>query len=204
MPRKGYWRGLDPQPITEREIGLFLIGKVLHAFILAQDPATGGQVNILKTDDGQRYDEELGIWYSPDRVENGVPFEFKTSRGLYMPKTIEDLETYLKQLLIYQAAMRSIRGHLGVLYVNAKDESGKTSPQFRVYDSIITEEEIVALRLQIKAARDLIADSRLRKDHTPLALWPAWACHPEQCVWWAKCKPEGRYENFGYINGKRK
>lgn len=204
MPRKGFWRVVDPQPITEREIGLFLVGKVLHAFILAQDPASKGRVDLLTTDEGQLYDEELEIWYSPDKLIGNVPFEFKTSRGLYMPRNASDLETYLKQLLIYMGTRKSPKGLLGVFYINAKDDANKTTPQFRVFEVNVPPEAITAVRLQIRAARDELAQALAVKKHGNLALCPEWACHPEQCGWWVKCKPEGRYENLAYIKGKRR
>lgn len=202
MPRKGYWRVVDPQPLSDREIGLFLVGKVLHAFILSENGK--GMVDLRVTDEGSTYSEELGIWYSPDKLGSGVPVEVKTSRAMYPAKSVEDLEVYLRQLLIYMAAEKSIHGRIVVMYTNAKDESGKTSPQFRVYTVEISREELEAVTLQIRKERDELVDAWRNQNCERLPLCPAWLCHPEQCEWWAKCKPPGRYENFEYLKGKRR
>ena len=201
MPLLAYWRRVDPQPVQDRETGLFLVGKILHAFVLGSQ---NGVVDLAVTDEGSVYDEELGLWYSPDKVTNGVPSEFKTNRGYNEPEKIGDLDTYLKQLLVYMATKKSTVGKLWVLYVNLRDEARKTHPQFRVYNVTITEEELKALRLEIKRERDALADALAAKDPSRLPLCPAWACHPSQCPHWRLCKPSGRYENPSYLQERRR
>lgn len=202
MPRKGYWRRIDPKPISDREVGLFLVGKVLHAFILSE--LSEGHVDIRNTDEGSQYSEELGLWFSPDKLGGKIPVEFKTNRGMYPAKSIADLQTYLQQLLVYMAAQDVTEGRLVVCYTNAKDESRKTSPQFRVYVVTISPEELEAVKYETRQLRDELADALARRNHERLPLCPAWACHPEQCAWWARCKPAGRYENYEYLESKRK
>lgn len=211
MPRKGYWRALDPQPISDREVGLFLVGKVLHAFVLSTSGASGEtknknkSVNLFVTDEGAKYDEELALYYSPDRLQpDGTVAEFKTSRSKYPANRIGDLDIYLQQLLIYMAAEKVKKGEVWVLYTNAKDASDKTSPQFRVYRVEIGEDELTALRLEVRKLRDDLAGAQARKDHRALPLCPAWACSPIQCAWWSRCKPEGRHENPSYLKEKRR
>ena len=201
--RIGYFKAIDPQPISDREIGLFLVGKVLHAFVLAQDEGKASAVNLLVTDEGSTYNEELGIYYSPDKKYDDKVVEFKTSRGQREPASLRDIAVYLEQLVIYMAAENLNKGEVWVLYVNAKDASGKTSPAFRVFRVALTDEELAACRLQVRRVRDDLADAIARKDHTKLPLCAAWKCHPEQCPWWVKCKPAGRYENFEYLKNKR-
>ena len=201
-PRQGYWKALDPQPLSDREVGLFLVGKVLHAFVLSE--LQPGHVDIRSTDEGSKYSDRLGLWYSPDKLGGSTPIEFKTSRGMYPAKTVGDLETYLQQVLIYMAAEQSLEGRIVVCYTNAKDESNKTSPQFRVFTVSISPDELQALTLGIRKARDELADAITTRKYTALPLCSAWLCHPEQCAWWAKCKPEGRYENHEYLKSKRR
>lgn len=196
FPRKGVFRQIDPQPMEERQVGLFLVGKVLHAFILRH--------NDLSADEGSRYSEELGLWYSPDLPED-EPAEIKTSRSWYEPKTLADLETYLHQLLIYQAAMNKTVGRLWVLYINARDNAGRSSPAFRAYRVTISPEELLAYQLEAKKLRDAIADAVVRKDVKDLPLCAEWACGPDQCPWFIRgCKPEGRYNNPTWLNRKGK
>lgn len=203
-PRQGYWKQLDPQPISDREVGLFLVGKVLHAFVLAQDEGKASSVNLLVTDEGSTYNEELGIYYSPDKKYGDKVVEFKTSRGQREPTSVRDIEVYLQQLVIYMAAENLTQGEVWVLYVNAKDASGKTTPTFRVFKVALTGDELVALKLQIRQLRNDLADAIQARAHDSLPLCAAWLCHPEQCAWWSKCKPVGRYENYEYLKGKRK
>lgn len=202
-PRQGYWKNLDPQPVSDREVGLFLVGKVLHAFVLAQDEGKASSVNLLVTDEGSTYHEELGIYYSPDKKYGDKVVEFKTSRGQKDPTELRDIAVYLQQLVIYMAAENLKTGEVWVLYVNAKDASGKTTPTFRVFKVTLTDEELTALKYQIRKKRDELADAIAQRKHDSLELCVAWLCHPEQCPWWAKCKPVGRYENHEYLKGKR-
>lgn len=203
-PRQGFWKQVDPQPMSDREIGLFLVGKVLHAFVLAQDEGKASSVNLLVTDEGSTYSEELGLYYSPDKKYGDKVVEFKTSRGQKEPTELRDIEVYLKQLVIYMAAENLQNGEIWVLYVNAKDASGKTTPAFRVFKVTLTDDELTALKLEIRKQRDALADALVSKKHDQLPLCVAWLCHPEQCPWWAKCKPVGRYESMEYLRGKRK
>jgi hypothetical protein len=102
------------------------------------------------------------------------------------------------------AAESVCEGRLVVLYTNAKDDSGKTSPQFRVYQVHITEAALKDLKYSVRAERDQLADALATQKVDSLPLCPAWACHPEQCGWWSKCQPPGRFENHVYLASKRK
>lgn len=195
FPRKGYFRHIDPQPLDTRQVGLFLVGKVLHAFILQHDD--------LAADEGSTYSEALGLWYSPDK-RKPFPTEIKTSRSWYEPKTLADLETYLHQDLIYMAAEDSTDGMLWVLYVNARDEAGRTSPAFRAYRIKITPDELEAVKLNVRKLRDAIVDAVAKKDHRELPLCAEWACGPKECPWFNKCAPEGRFANPKWLNRKGK
>lgn len=197
FPRKGHFRQVDPQPLDERQVGLFLVGKVLHAFILRH--------NNLAADEGSRYSEELGLWYSPDLPDEKEPAEIKTSRSWYEPKTLADLETYLHQLLIYLAAMNVTTGRLWVLYINAKDENGRSRPAFRAYKVTLSREELEAHQLKIRKLRDAIADSVTTNNPKSLPLCAEWACGPKECPWFNRgCKPEGRHGNPVWLKRKEK
>lgn len=202
MPRKGYWRRMEPVPPSDREVGFFLVGRVLHAFILHEQ--TGAPVDLGKTDDGSTVDPELLLSYSPDKVHGDHVEEVKTSRSYYEPTKLADIETYLQQLLVYMAAKRLEKGRVTVFYINARDNTGKTTPQFRVYNVRISKDEIEWLRLQIRDQRNALADALQNKDHKALPLCPAWACHPDACPHWKSCQPEGRFGSTAYLNSKRK
>lgn len=201
-PRQAYFKTIDPKPWNAREVGLFLVGKLLHAFILSD--RDDGKVDMRATDEGSRYSEELGLWYSPDHLGADIPVELKTSRAMYPSKTVGDMETYLQQLLIYMAAEKKTEGRLVVFYISAKDEMKKTSPKFEVYDVRISQEELEATIYEVKRIRNELVDSLMSKNFDRLPLCPAWLCHPEQCAYWKQCKPPGRFENHQYLEGKRK
>src|SRR3990167_838501 len=80
-PRLEYWQDVLPRPLDERQTMLFLVGRVLHHFIISsvEPTATPDQ-----TDSGSH--EELGILFSPDLLKDGHPIEIKTNRSFYPPR----------------------------------------------------------------------------------------------------------------------
>ena len=83
-PLQSFWRILAPEPLSDREVGLFLPGKVLHAFVLG---AVDGQkdIDITVSDEGSFYSKDLDIYFSPDKILNGKVRELKTSRAFKEP-----------------------------------------------------------------------------------------------------------------------
>src|SRR2546428_4608440 len=193
-PRQALFRLLDPQTNSDREIALFLVGKLLHAFVLG---SMEGVVDVTKTDEGSRFSEELGVHYSLD-WDKGDIAEFKTTRVFREPKTNEDLRTYLEQMLVYMAAKNKPVAKLWVLYINLRDASTRqTTPAFRAYTVRITKEELDTLRGQLKDVADSIRRASTSGEAEPwraLPLCREWKCSRLRCPWYDKCKPEGRYE----------
>ena len=209
MPRKGYWRHKDPQPLAEREIGLFLVGRVLHSFVLHERGET--QPDLNSTDEGSCYDEELRLWYSPDKERDGKIIEVKTTRSMYEARSLDDLDTYIPQVLIYLACKKLTEGEIWVLYINARDTEGRTAPVFRVFSVSIDPVHLRGLRNRVGAAvKSLelaISTVEISGEEGPwkvLPLCPEWACRPAYCAWWNKCKPEGRFDNPDYLKPKKK
>lgn len=192
MPRKGYWKHFDQQPLSDREVGLFMVGKVLHSFILHE----GSDHPLLSvTDEGSRFDEELGLSYSPDKLQGGKVIEVKTSRAQKPAVYVDDLGDYVTQVLIYLACERVTEGEIWVLYLNARvGDTRRTSPAFRVFTVSISPEELVGVRRDVAAAVRALQVAIDSQDHRGLGLCPAWACKREQCGWYDRCQPEGRWE----------
>lgn len=183
MPRRGFWRLTAPLPLTDREVGLFVVGRVLHALVLG----TPG----LAADEGERYDQELGLWYSPDAIlADGAVLELKTHRGLREPERTGELATYVHQLLIYLACLGARRGVIAVLYTNLRHE-GRTHPQIRCYEVRVRRPEVLRRLVQQDVAR--LRAALTSGDHRSLPLCPEWICRPGACGWWERCQPEGRY-----------
>lgn len=199
-PRKGFWRHTKPLPPTDRDVGFFLVGRILHAFVLHDQ----GPIDLDKTDEGSTHDTDLDLYYSPDKLHDDFVEEFKTSRSYYEPRELKDIQTYLEQLLIYMAMKRMTRGRVSVFYLNARDAAGKTTPTFRVYNVSVPVEELDALRLELRTQRNALADALASGVHTALPLCPEWMCHPEQCPYWDDCKPEGRHGRQAYLDSKRR
>ena len=182
-PLRAYWQTVDPRPLTDREVMLFFPGKMLHVLVL------GGE-----SDEGARYSEELGLWWSPDKTEGGEIRELKTVRNFEEPKAIGDLRLHLEQLLVYMSASGTTGAQLWVLLLNLRDkQSGRTSPAFRVYDVSLPRAKLDECRQMVAAISRLLAGALDRKSSDGLPLCREWKCGARNCEWYGQCKPEGRY-----------
>lgn len=198
-PMRAYWKHKLPvaEGLDEREVGLFLVGKVLHAFVEHEGV---GQPDLAKTDEGGKYDEELGLWYSPDKLIGGKVIEVKTSRAFQEPKGIDDLDHYLQQVLIYLACEKVTEGEIWVLYVNLRDGVGRTSPAFRVYKVSIDPNHLPGLRRRVADAVQKLKYGLANSEPSGLPLCPEWLCKPQYCPYFNEsCRPVGRYGNAEYI-----
>lgn len=172
-------------------VGIFLVGKVLHAFVLSAVEGRAG--TDWSTDEGSKTDERLGIEYSIDCLKDGIPRELKTSRSLFLPKKIDDLWTYAKQTLVYMVAENSLVGEIWVLYLNCKID-GQTFPQFKAYRLTVAQEDLDALRVRMREIRDTLQTCLDNSDPSPLPLCEKYKCGEGNCGHWDVCRPEGRYK----------
>lgn len=195
-PRKAYYDKIRPQPLSNRMVGLFFVGKVLHAFFLS---ALAGETGTnWKSDGGSTVDAELGFSYSPDWVKDGIPGELKTSRGKY-EQTQSDLGLYLEQLLIYMVGKKSVHGRLVVLMLSLpapKGEGWGTYPQYRAYNVECSQADLTKYRKQLVATRKLLEQAlktNVQEDISKLPLCRPFKCGRSQCPHYDVCKPEGRH-----------
>ncbi len=190
--RQSFWKHVDPQPLTDRLTVTFLVGRVLHAFVLG---AVDGpdSVDVARTDDGSSNSDILGISYSPDKVLDGVVRELKTSRSFYEPTDLKDLDIYLEQLLVYQAATQTTQSQLWVLYLNLRNAEGKTAPDFRAFDVSISEEDLAKVTQYLKESREQLESAIAADDWRRLPLCREWKCGAGNCEYYMKCRPEGRF-----------
>jgi hypothetical protein len=187
-PMMAYWKRKKPQPLTDRLVNMFIVGKFAHIIILS---AVDGVKGIdMASDEGSKYSEELGIWYSPDKMLNGIPREVKTTRSFYDAKTYKDLALYIEQELIYQAAENSLTGQLWIMYLNLK-EDGKTTPSWRVFTIKVTQAELDAFKKQLRATRDQLVKAIETDDYKQLPLCRVFKCR--DCEYFEDCQPAGRY-----------
>lgn len=190
-PRKAYFDKLYPQPLSDRMVGTFFVGKTLHAFFLSA--LQGKKGTDWSTDSGSNEDKELGITWSADDLTNGIPHEFKTSRSKYEQST-SDLKSYLEQELIYMAASKSLRGRISTLMYNLPAPRGQgwgSFPQFRSYKITVTKEDLKKYRLQIKQTANMLRTALKKKSFKNLPLCREFKCMG--CPHFERCKPEGRY-----------
>lgn len=189
-PRRAFFRKMLPSPLSDREVGLFLVGKVLHAFVLG---AMAGKVDLEHTDEGSKFNEELGVWYSPDWDRSEIA-EFKTSRAFKEPVDNEDLGIYIEQVLIYMACENRTEAKIWVQYVNLRDpETRRTTPAFRCFAIKIAQEDLDGIKSHIK---EVIADYNRAiadGDFKRLDLCRDWLCGRRMCQWYETCQPEGRF-----------
>lgn len=188
--RLAYWQRVDPQPVSDRLVNVFLVGKILHSFVI--DAVVGGDGTA--TDAGSSTSAELGIEYSPDLLINGVVREVKTTRSFYEPKDPKaDLGLYLEQLAVYLAATNTLVGQLWVLYLNLRGDDGKTSPAFRCFTVELDQVGLDAIKAQVQARVASITSAVESGDHTSLPVCREFKCGRRNCEWWDKCRPESRY-----------
>jgi len=193
-PRQAIYRKLDPKVLPDRLVNIFLIGKVLHAFVL-QTVDGKSAVDIKTTDAGSFWSEEIGITYSPDKIMGGKVRELKTSRSYKEPTHVEDMSGYLEQILIYMASTQTLDGQLWVLYLNLRDEAtGKLDPSFRCFDVKINEADLATLISNCKSVRELVEKGVALKDPKVAPLCTEWLCTRNLCDYYDTCQPEGRYE----------
>lgn len=188
---QAFYKHTSPSSLPDRLVNTFLVGKVLHAFVL-QSIDDRPSVDLGITDDGSSV-SDLGFSYSPDKVLRGMVRELKTSRSFYEPKTVRDLDSYIEQVLVYMAAEKTIRGQIWVLYLNFRDKEKKTAPAFRTFDVTISEEDLAVLRTWLAERTVVLADAIKRNDPTALPLCREWKCGRGNCDFYDKCKPDGRY-----------
>jgi hypothetical protein len=187
-PRLAYWRALDPKPLTDRTIWLFVVGKVLHHFVV--DLPTG-QALPGQSDSGTR--KARGILFSPDRVtDTGTPIELKTNRIQHESDHPEhDYAHYLEQLCTYMALMDVTEGSLWVLHINFLVDR-RTEPQPRCYTVRVPASELVLFRAILDQTREQLIEALAQRNIDSLPLCRTWLCGTT-CSWWKTCQPPGRY-----------
>lgn len=190
-PRMAYYKRKFPVAMPDRLVNMFIVGKFGHIIVLSAVDGVKG-IN-MESDEGSEWSEDLQIWFSADKTINGVPRELKTTRSFYEAKTHKDLELYMKQLGIYMVARKSLVGQLWVLYLNLKDEDGKTAPAWRVFTMKWTQAELDDYRDQIKATAASLNRALKTDDPSELPLCAQFKCGKGTCDFWEECKPEGRY-----------
>lgn len=187
-PRLAYWRAIDPKPHSDRTIWLFVVGKILHHFVvdLPTGTALPGQ-----SDSGTR--KAVGILYSPDRIgDRGQPIELKTNRAQYEPEDpARDYAHYLEQLVTYMALMDCEEGSLWILHLNLLVER-RTEPQPRCYTVRVPKAELFEFKQELSQTRERLVEAQAQRNPSELPLCRAWLCGPT-CPWWKPCQPAGRY-----------
>jgi len=190
-PRLSYFQTISPQPSSERQIYFYLIGKILHHFVLE---VINPEIEKTATDHGTK--KELGILYSPDEIDKaGYPVELKTNRANFEP-TLDNFQSeyshYLEQLAVYMICENVMTGFLWLLYLNLKDESRRTFPAFRCYKVEMTAEQFKEVEQNIIANRDQLKKAIEERNHRLLPLCRQWKCGTS-CIRWSDCQPEHRW-----------
>ena len=191
--RLAYWRKVEPKEPTERQVWLWLTGRVLHHFVI--DSVSSGH-RPEQADEGTH--AALGILYSPDTFVDGRPVELKTNRAFREPephKLREEYGHYLEQLCTYMVLENVLEGCLWVFHINLQEEeTRRTFPEPRCYRVTVTDEQFYAFEHTLAEARDQLAHALEAKDPSALPLCRAWLCGTN-CAWWTSCQPPGRWPN---------
>lgn len=191
--RQAYFKHTSPRELNDREVGLFMVGKVLHSFVLSA--GIGQSADLERTDEGSRYSETLKIWYSTDWDQNDAIAEFKTSRRMTEPQTVGEMDTYLEQILTYMAAKQVLTAKLWVLFLNLRDkDSGKTTPTFRCYTVSLTGDDLLSVTRMVSEQRELLETALTQGTPGGLPVCRSWKCGSGNCPWWDECRPPGRFD----------
>lgn len=206
-PMLGYWRRVKPRGLPDRLVNVFMVGKVAHGIIElvsasgnpeSEEPDAAkieqAPRGIHLSDTGTQVRD--GIHFSVDAYLDNAPAEIKTTRSFYPPRVayLPDDDTwhmYAEQLLAYMALTDSVQGRLIALYLNMKDENGRTFPTFYVWLVTTTPEALAAYRRVLNRTRDLLLQALEKNDPSGLPLCRAFKCR--ECDYFNDCKPEGRY-----------
>ena len=191
-PRLAYWQWADPKETPERTIWFFLVGKVLHHFVLHMDQPIGGMV----ADEGTK--EALGILYSPDKNVDGRPTELKTSRAQTEPDLDsfqDDQSHYFEQLVTYLVLENTMIGYLWIFFISLREREGygRTNPAMRCYKVSLTEEQFYQIEAEVLAARDRLLWAKEHRNPSRLEYCRSWKCGDGRCSYWEVCRPIGRY-----------
>lgn len=193
-PRLAYWNRKNPQKHPDSLILTFLIGKVLHSFVLGA--VDGKAPDLGTTDTGSKTSAELGIEYSVDHLLDGFPRELKSSRAMFEPDPedlVEDLRAYIEQTLIYMVAEDKTYGEIWVLYLSLRNSKGRTAPAYRCYGITVTEKSLAILKKRMKATKGAIEKALDKGDWRELPICRRFKCGRGNCPHFELCKPEGRW-----------
>jgi hypothetical protein len=175
--------------LSDREVTTFLIGKILHAFIISAADGIKGFDGA--SDEGSRHSKDLEIDYSIDYLgPDKIPTEIKTSRSFYPPTGIKDLSMYIEQLMVYMVAEKKLEGKLWILYLNVKDDQNRTCPQFRAYTVQVSPKALADYKKQIVSTRKQLASALTKKVPGDLPQCRDWLCTARMCPYWKIC-PKG-------------
>lgn len=194
-PRMALFKRMTGDGLPDRLVNMFVVGQLAHAIIEVID-AGHGDYRTKGSDSGTRLYKELR--YSPDILDHkGGPAEIKTTRSFYEPKDTylpndDTYHAYIEQLMIYMAAEDKVEGRLILLYLNMK-VNGRTEPQFYIWTIKTTSQALAAYRLVIERRMAALTQAIETKDHTNLPLCRPFMC--KDCVYWERCRPQGRYEH---------
>lgn len=199
-PLMAFWQRVSPKTLPDKLVNMFLVGKILHAFVLG---SVAGSVDISASDAGSSTSDELGISFSPDAIIGGVVRELKTSRALFEARDVKDIDTYLEQMLVYMVATGTTTAQLWILYINLKDENNRTSPSFRAYDFTISEADLESTKQYLIKTKATLEAAIAIKNPSGLPLCKEFKCGANNCQWYHECQPAGRYGTPRW-DGKRK
>jgi len=186
-PRKTYFRyktGDKEAALTDRDVMIFTVGKVLHAMILGAE------------DEGSVHNDDADFDYSVDYIDDGIPTELKSTR-MAVPDDRKKLNQYIEQVLIYMASMGSVHGKLWVLFLNHKDETYMTTPVFRCANIKVGKKDLKSLQDELKTTTAQLKASLVSTEPEPWRELPLcrkdW-CSRAKCEYFDECKPEDRWK----------
>lgn len=176
--RKAGYAKIQPMPLSETDLMLFVLGEGHHQVIqlLAGKGAVIAEQNV----------ELEGVVGTVDLLDSGVPIEIKTRRT----KDREPEDSHLKQLSYYMAMVPSNVGLLLYLMLNNLEDD---EPKFICRTITLTDKELGVLREELLHKKDVL--TRALKASDPLLI-PRDESFRNcvSCQYTKTCKPEIQHQ----------
>jgi hypothetical protein len=183
-PRQSYFKKEFPKPITNLDLGFFLLGRSMH---------DGAQLLCKRNPDYEIESFEIfdGVEAHIDlyRKSDNLPIEMKTAR---MPKMEQPKPHYLQQLHSYMAMKNSERGVIMVFLVtHYLNKINKHTPLKRWIISM-TPEQLLEKKIWVLKEGMAMREARKTKDPSKLRFvmhdGDDWNFPCNNCKWLDECQ----------------
>lgn len=144
-PRQSVFKATSPKPLTNMELGFFLLGRSMHE---------AAQELMRNSDEPGRFRVEKEVWFDQDLEAHidlfdsatRTPLELKTARVADM---VQPKPHYLKQLHRYMAMTNSLNGNVIVFMINHFQSKINKDTPLKEWPITFTPEQLLEAKVQL-------------------------------------------------------